>query len=412
MLNSKLIDIFSCLSKKEMKLLSKFINSPVYNKHKDVTALFEYIFGLEKFTEENLSKKEIFKHLFPKSNYDDLRLRHVVSYLLRVCEDCMAFIEMNTKENQLHLNLLRAYRKRALDKHFINDLQLLKKGERDTAKRSSASYLFSAQINEEAFQETIDKGTPELNWIQESDKALTLYFVLSKLKNGCKQLAFFKEEAAKKQFFISEIKTILKEEDFLRFPEIELFFLAYCAFENFWDVSYYQKFKERLCTNSLRIDLQELKDLYALSIAYCKRKLLNQNKEFERELFEIYLHGLACEALLNNQILGFETQKSIVDIALRLNEIRWVEDFISDSKQITDKNLQDEVFQLNCAKVCFAKSNFKACIQVLSEVKTRNIVVIIDSQLLKISALKKLGENYQAKIETQKLKEIRLKNKL
>ena len=403
MLHSKLIDILSVLDKKEMKLLAKFIYSPVYNQHKEVTALFDYLIGLDKFTEENLDKQLVYKKLFPKTSYDDLRLRHVISYLLRVCEDCLSFIEYRKEENQNKINLLRAYRNRLLNKHFDNDLLLLKKATRGTAKKSANNYFSFAQINAEAFASSVAKEKPEVAYIEESDRALNYYFLLSKLKNGCRQLIYNAANFAQ-QDLIKEVLSVVEKGNLNGYPEIEIYYCAYRAFEYPQEFSFYKLFKDKLSAHALRLEQEELKELFGLSIAFCKKQIEAKHSNFVRELFEIYLHGLASEALLKNEKMSFETQKSIVDIGLQLNEISWVNDFITDSKQLTDKSIRDELFRLNSAKVQYAKENYMAGLNLINEERFKSTGILIEAQMLKLKILQKLNNNSQFKIENQKLK--------
>lgn len=405
MLHSKLIDIFSVLDKKEIKLLSKFIYSPVYNQHKEVTALFEYLLGLEKFTPENLSKQLVYKIIFPKSNYDDLRLRHVISYLLRVCEECLAHLEYQKDENQYRINLLRAYRNRALSKHFENDLLLLKKSTRGTAKKSANSYFAFAQINAEAFASALARNQLETGYLEESDKALNYYFLLTKLKNGCKQLVYSKA-LSQAQDLIKEVLLVVEKGKLTAFPEIETYYCAYRAFEYPAEFSFYKLFKEKLSTHALRFEQEELKELFMLTIQFCKNQIAENKTEYIRELFEIYLHGLASEALLNNQKLSFETQKSIVDIGLQLNELNWVNDFIHDSKHLTDKAYGEELYRLNTAKVFYCKQNYSACLNLLNEDRFKTALIHLEAQQLKLLALQANNDSSQWKIENQKLKEL------
>ena len=392
-----------------MKILSKFIYSPVYNQHKDVIALFEYINSLERYTEANLDKKTVYSCVFPKSHYDDLRLRHLVSYLLRVCEDCLVHIEQSTNELLYPLYLLKAYKRRALDKHFSNDLLGYKKQKWPKEKSCIQSHLYKSKINELAMDSEAQPGKEEIAHLFEADKEVTIFFVLTKLKNAAKLFASATETKATTILLLPEIENLIQQHQLLTIAEIATYYWAFKTMQNPNETKYYKMFKECMTKHSHQMEIDDLKELFALAINYCKEKLEQQRQEFERELFEIYLHGLASETLLNNQVLSFETQKSIIDIALKLGEVNWVKDFIEDTRQITDKKIREELYQLNQAKLHFYKSDFTACIASLSEEIARNLQIMQDVQVLKIRALQELGEHNQLKIEAKKLREIKSK---
>jgi hypothetical protein len=100
-----------------------------------------------------------------------------------------------------------------------------------------------------------------------------------------------------------------------------------------------------------------------------------------------------------------------VDIGLKLGELKWVEEFIRDSKHITDKSYKDELFQLNQAKIHHYKQNYKTCLSVLTEEKMRHPQLIIDALQIKLKCLFELKEFSELKKETQRLKEFHQKLK-
>jgi hypothetical protein len=409
MLHSKLIDIFTVLDTKELKLLRKFVNSPVYNQHKDVIRLFDYIVSLDKFTEEKLKKELVYRVVFNKGKYDDLRLRHVVSYLLRICEACLEYIESQKNTQLFRLNLLKAYRKRSLTKHFLNDMLLQKKISRDASKKGASSFLLSSQINEEAYSVSLSNASPEQHYLLNAENAVTNYYLLTQLKLACKLLAFEPHASTENFILLAAIVAYLRETNLSQQPEIDTYYTAFLAFEHPEDTGLYARFKEKISVHALRFEEQELYELFSLAIQYCKNKIQAGALEFERELFDVYLYGLSSEAMLHNQTLSFEMQKSIVDIGLRLREFSWVSDFVSDSKHLTDKTYREELFRLNTAKIHFAKSNFKSCLSLLNEQKIKNPLLQIEAQMLLIKTLKELNELTQLRLEQKKLKALQLK---
>ncbi len=410
MVNSKLIDLLSSLNSKEIKLISKLIYSPAYNQHKDVVTLFEYISQLNKFTIENLDRKTVFSKVFPKERYNDLKLRHVISYLLRVCEDGLVHQEVFSHELHYQITLLKGYREHGLSRHFKNDLLLLKKNNQSNTKWSRNSYHSYAQIYAEAAQAENNNTKLSATYLQESDRLLNYYFVLSKLKNACGILAADAEIDLQINSLFNEVIRMVEKDNLLQRPEIECYYFAFWAFKQADQMRYFRLFKEKICTHAERLEKEELKELFALAIQFCTKKVAQYETEYEAELFEIYLHGLATEALLNNQKLSYQAQKNIVDLGLKLHEITWVQDFITDSKQLTDKAFREELFLFNSAKLAAARNDLKTALALVPEEKIKHQVIIHDVLLFRITLWEILGNASEQKRAQNKLKVILKKN--
>jgi hypothetical protein len=385
MLYSKLIDIIAVLDAKELKLLRKFVYSPVYNLHKEVCKLFDYVAGLKQYTEKNLDKKLVYKQIFQNSKYNDLRLRHVVSYLLRVCENCLEYIESQQEESQYKLNLLRAYHKRNLSKHFKNEFDTHKKTLLGSDPQSGFSAFHSYQLNLVSFAAESSDISKKLEYLQAADKSLSTYFMICKLKNACQFLNLQKGEGYT-PLLLSEIKAALSTQNSIAVPELDVYCHALLAFQNQDETNFYFTFKDKLVQHASLLPEQELKDLFDLAIRYCKNKQEEGNLNFDKELFELFLHGLANNALLDKQTLSIETHTNIVVTGLVVNEISWVEDFIQESLHLLDELHRDDLFHLNTARLCFAKLNNEAGIQILAKLKPKNQYLLKEHKALKTKA--------------------------
>ena len=86
MLKSKLIQVLKGFSKKEMEGLYDFLKDSNFNKHDKVIELLVYIIqniGIN----PQLSKEKVYSNLFQLEKYNDSKLRHLMSYLLRSVEE-------------------------------------------------------------------------------------------------------------------------------------------------------------------------------------------------------------------------------------------------------------------------------------------------------------------------------------
>ena len=111
--NTKLLRLYSILSKHELVQLGKVVYSPALNKHQDVNNLYEFI-RANKATPEKITKPRVFEAVFPHQQYDDLKLRHVCSYLLKVIENMLTGNELAKDSEGGKVQLFRAYKQKEL----------------------------------------------------------------------------------------------------------------------------------------------------------------------------------------------------------------------------------------------------------------------------------------------------------
>lgn len=409
MINSKLIDLFSNLTKQESKLLDKLIYSPAFNQHKDVTALYEYLISLPRFKEDNLDPKIVFKHIFPKEKYNDLRLRHVISYLLKIGEDCLVQNDLAKQEMEYRRILLKAYRQHGLYRHFKNDLLLLKKTSKAQIKSSKDNLLSIARINSEAYEASQLIAENGQEFLLEADSSHDLFFISSKLKIACEKLLH--KLVLEDDLLLQSIVQKIEQQKLTKNPLIDCYYSAYRAYSNPINSLFFRNFKEKIGVHSPFLEKEEIKSLLALAIQFCQERLKENLQEFDSELFEIYLHGLATEALLINQKLSYNHQKNIVDLGLKLQEITWVEDFISETYQLTEKSLQKELYRLNNIKVKIARKQYLTALEQFDEEEFRHPALIQDALKIRLNLLELLGKRAEYKSSSKALRIIQRKLK-
>jgi len=116
---TKLIQLLHQLSPEEMFRLRDFVQSPYHNKNEHVQALFLYLDGrYPELAAQHIEKRVVWQKLYPDKIYDDLKLRHVASLLLKVCEEFLQTEALRQKPMLAGAQLLEAYRRKRLGKHF------------------------------------------------------------------------------------------------------------------------------------------------------------------------------------------------------------------------------------------------------------------------------------------------------
>ena len=116
MKKTKLIQLISTFSSKEMKDFGEFVRSPFYNKNQKLVALTERIRKVHPDMEsQKLLKIEIFAYLFPKEKYNDTKMRLVTSELLKLAEKYLIVLHQSQIPVSETLHLLYELNARKID---------------------------------------------------------------------------------------------------------------------------------------------------------------------------------------------------------------------------------------------------------------------------------------------------------
>ena len=93
MKKSKLIEVFTCLEKKDLRDLGKFVSSPFFNQQPQIVQFYNYLY--ESIIDLKLipEKEKIFKKIYPGEAYNDVKIRLLMTFmastvlqdLLRTC---------------------------------------------------------------------------------------------------------------------------------------------------------------------------------------------------------------------------------------------------------------------------------------------------------------------------------------
>ena len=80
MQKSVLAEIAGSLSRKEMRDIQKWLQSPAHNQRQDVIRLFDYLCKNLANDDESADKEKAWKAVFPGQPYDDAYMRQVMYF--------------------------------------------------------------------------------------------------------------------------------------------------------------------------------------------------------------------------------------------------------------------------------------------------------------------------------------------
>lgn len=371
MLESKLVKIYVSLSSDEIRLLNKWIVSPISNVHQDVRNLIAFLSSRRSISATTLQKNRAFSYLYPKTkNYDDLRLRHVMSLCTQTLEDFLAYSYFIKNRNEQQIALVKNLQQHQLFEQAQFVLKKIKTTQQAQAKQDASYYLESIQLEIEQFQILSQNSREKSFNIQQISDTIHQYTTAEILKYAC--ISITHQNVSNEQYSFVFLPFIIEqiEQNKIAFtPAIEIYFYAYKTLTNTNNNTYFKSLIDAVYKHENYFTHHELKDIFLLCINHCIKKLNSSELLFAEAAYKLYLHSLDKKYLLDNNELSRFTFTNVVFIGLKLQDYVGVEDFIKTYGNFLNEATKENTISFNKARLYFTQKNYKKTMPVLLSIE-------------------------------------------
>ena len=349
MQGSQLIQLTKSLSKRDFRELRKVVRSPYFNQREDVIQLYDYI---EKVFNEKLpdfSKEKAFKKLFPTKKFDDVLMRQLMSYLLKVIEKYLITEGVLQDDLESQLQLTHALRFRNADKLFEKQLSEFSESiENQGFKNAKYHYMKFRMRLEDYTYRGEKKRTSELNLQSLSDE-LDNFYIAERLRYAAimhTHQAVIKHDYKQPMldFVLSYLKNFQETP-----PSISAYYYAYKTMIEPENINNFNNLREIIIGDSQIFTESERKEFYVLATNYCIRRLNNGEKNYGLEALKLYRARMDNNVLLENGILPHYTYKNISMLALKAEQYEWAEDFLNEFSRYLPERDRENIFNYNFA---------------------------------------------------------------
>lgn len=442
MKNTKLLDIIKELSNKDLRKFKEFVHSPYFNKNEDISKLCDIIYIKARYSKYGeLSKKNIFKELFPGIKFQDNKIRNLISELMKLLEYFIAISEFSEEKIKVQNYLISALNKKNIGKHVGKYVDIAMTTQEDSPYKDGDFYLnqFQLEVNKNTFIEKKQKRINGVN-LQNIADNLDLFFLTNKLKYCCEIYNFRNIiDADYKVFLLDEILQYVEEHSFDHIPSIRIYHQILMTLTDSGNETHYSTLKELLLKHADGFSPKEARDMYAYAQNYCVKKINLGESKYTKELFDLLRELLNKEFIFEDGYLSPWYFKNIVTVGLRLKEYSWIEQFIVEYAKFLAFDVRKNAVQYNLASLYYYKKEFSMVLKHLINVDysddvyyhldsktlllktyfelddTEGILSLIDSFIIYLSR-NKLISTYQRTVYknlisyTKKLMNLRLKN--
>lgn len=398
MLNTKLISLLSSFSKKELKVFTRFVDSPYYNTNNELLRLLAVLKNYHPdFEKTKLEKADIFQLLYPKKSYNDKRIRYLMSDLLKLGEQFVLAENLKQKTTENSLDLAHEFAKRKLHKSYLQLHSQVRK-ELDQKELATTDY-FLQKISLTDLEEIyatqqghrLVKDDP-----QQASNDLNRYFVLKKLKYACSILS---RQAVVKQGFQLSLPPNwmewISQNDYWGEAIISAYAAVFMALKHQDQPKHFHRLSTWLLQNNAGYALKDLKELHLYAINYCARRIREGKGEYTDEALAIYLNGIHNGALLEDGYFSPWSFGNVVKLALRLEKYDWIEAFMENHKHYLKEEFRPNTMLYNYAELYCYKKDFSKALNLLVQVEFSDLSYHLGSRIMLAKIYYELKE-YQA----------------
>ena len=389
MYSNKLYSALSYFDKYEQNRLSKYINSPYFNKNESLVYLFEIL--IKHINKEKkggkyqeIDKHELWKRVYPDKEFNDVRFRKLNSELLKLVEGFLA--QQTYEANSLYQAnyFLDAIGRKKMTNLYSSAIRTARRLSDQQVHKPADYFYYQYQIEKNYYELTSHEYRKSARQnVEEIANNLDRFYLGEKLKYYCSVLShqyFISHEY--KLLFMDEIISHIEKIDYEAVPQISVYYQIYLTQIEVDNVNHYYKLKELLDKHSLIFPGDEANIIYEHALNYCIRKINEGKQQFFKEYFDLYVDLLNNELILTEGELDPWHFKNIIAAATRLEKYEWTEKFIHDYKYKLPEESRDNAISFNLARLYFFQEKYDKVIGLLREVEYDDITYNVGSKAL------------------------------
>ncbi len=394
MINSLLIRTLSSLSAKELRTLGDFVACPLFNRRHEVSRLCDHITsGIAKPDRKAFEVERLHAAAFPGAAFDNLALRHTMSYLLDAVRRYLAWSEWQTDAAGQQRYLVRALRNRGLDHLFEKEWHRASEKAEENPVRDARFHFQRYQLQQEKLEHTARRERSAKLNLQPLPDELTAFYVAEMLRHACS--ALMHQAVAGQAYRIDLLNAILDtagQETMLQIPAVAIYYFAYQMLQSPDAAEPFERLKALLPEYGNYFQPDEMRGLYLMAINGCIRRMNAGRRNYIREAFDLYQAALKRDFLRENGVLSGFTYKNIIRIGVALGEHEWTEKFLEQHRAELHPRERDNLYRYNLAYLRFQQRDYAGAMPLLQQVDLEDPLNNLDARRMLLRSYYELEE--------------------
>lgn len=398
MKNSKLLDLLSKLSAKDLTKFEDYVHSPYFNKHKEVTQLcVELLYTAPNFEHpRRLQAEYLYQKIYPKQPYINRKFHHLTSQLLQLLYDFLATQRWQKEDIQRQLWLLEELRKYRAEKHYAYASKRHHKFLGQSEVQQAQQYFYQYHFHKEQNAKFIDEGGRQYNaHLQKGNNALDLFFVLEKLQVACDMAS--RNIVIQANYEWTMLDTVLdyvEQSAYAEYPILQAYKAIFRLLTStaVQAEEYYQQLKEILAIHRTVFSQKDLMGLYDHVLNYAIKQINQGQISYYAEALEHYIFLVESRLIFMDGYLAGWDYKNIVTIALRQKKYDWTAAFIEEYQHYLSMDIKETGYYYNLASLHYAKGDYGAALQCLHNVEFKDASYYIGAKIIQLKSYYELDE--------------------
>ena len=284
----------------ERKQLELFFKSPFYNNKAEFTqCLSEISTSIDNKALKNLNKATLWKAVFPKKSFNDLKFRRLLSDMYKLSEEFLMVYHFRQHAIKGQSALLNEYNERSQDKLIPQVITNTRKSLDKYPYRDSLFYQekYYAEVEINRHLQYANQRS-NVNNLEQATRALDVFFLINKLKLYCEYTNYQKVINLNYDIFLmDEILEHLKNVNYPDIPAIDIYYHILLTLTDGEDPKHFNELKKLLSKHTNKFQLSEQRIMYGYAQNYCIRMVNSGQLDFLKALFELF------KAVLNKKVL-------------------------------------------------------------------------------------------------------------
>ena len=376
--NNKLLKILSTFSEEDLRRFKKMLQSPFFTTNKNLLALFKYLHRYyPDFSSPKLMKIYVFRKLFPKQEYSDIKLRNLFSEMTRLAEDYLIHQELKNKSIDRKKILMDIYGQKQLLPLFNREADKIQQELGLSSFDDMLVYETRYQTNLKKLDRLPSKALLDrFQLLLTTSNHLEYYYQLSKAKINA-ELESFRGILSTQQTTLIEDGGKVDWTDHLLFQLYEKITKLYQTS----DLRIFNSVKKKLITqvDQIRPSLQI--ELLMHLINFTIRQMKKDDRKFNQLAFELYRFGLEKNILIQNGQLHDTAFLNIAVAGSKSNAFEWTQNFLEEYDSYVSEEVRKDVKTLAYANLLFHRKLFSKAIDDLSQHSFIHPLYLISSRI-------------------------------
>jgi len=406
---SVLFKTWAALPEAQRRLIAKAVRSPLFNQREAVILLLDFIEQQMPFATgiaekrprrgaAGFNKEAAFQYVFGGSSkkpvaYDDGKMRHLMTYLLEVVRQCLAWQEWSSDSASVNLHFCHALKKLGAHDFWGKALERAKSDLEKSGFRHDGYYFQQFTLEQETWELGRQKHRSGVDNVEAMNGAFGVFVAVNTLRQGCNLLA--KKAMSNISAiipYLPETLRLVEQGFFEEHPAVKIWYASYIALAEPENEAHFRQLKQLLNDCGDIFPDADLRNLYILALNVCIRRINAADKKYMREAFDLYQSGLSRRVFLENGYLSKTTYRNVMNIAVGVGEWDWAFRYLEAFQAYLPPKERENIFRYNLATYYFRKNEYDAALELLRHVELREMLENFDARRMMVRIYYDQGE--------------------